>query len=171
MFAAMSVPAILRLGIYLGVIVAAGLMIARSLDFSVSETARHVAEFRATSISATLRPGYLAPVPNLTPKDFDPTRLVPVRVSGRAAEAEMGIAAGAQAADAAAAQPKGELFRVRVNGLNVRSGPGKDSAKIFVLGLGEEVEVAETQRNWVRIIRPDGRSGWVYAKYLVPSGQ
>lgn len=167
----MSVAAIVRLGIYIGVIVGAGFMVARSLDFSVDQTARYVAEFRATSTSASLRPGYLAPVPNVTAKDFDAARLVPVRVGGRAAEAEMGIAAGAEAADAAAAEPKGELFRVRVNGLNVRSGPSKDSARIFVLEFGEEVAAAETQRNWVRIVGPDGRSGWVYSKYLAPSGQ
>lgn len=153
---------VLRLGIYLGVIAAAAIVVSESMNFAFDRAVQHVAEIRSAPKPATLRPSYVATTPDLTSKDLDATRQVPVVAAGKAAEAQMGLAATGEQV----AKPRGELFRVRANGLNVRSGPNKDSPKIMVLELGEEVEVAETLRNWVRITTADGRGGWVYSKYL-----
>lgn len=153
---------VLRLGIYLGVVAAAAVVVSESMNFAFNRTVQHVAETRSAPKSALLRPSYIAPTPDLTAKDLDASRQVAVVVSGKAAEAQMGLApSGGQAG-----KPGGEIFRVRANGLNVRSAPNKDSPQIMVLELGEEVEAAETQRSWVRVTTADGRSGWVYSKYL-----
>lgn len=133
------------------------------MNFAFDGTARHVAEIRPAPQPAVLRPDHVAPTPDLTAKDLDATRQVPVVAAGKAAEAQMGLAATGEQV----AKSRSEMFRVRANGLNVRSGPNKDSPKIMVLELDEVVEVAERQRSWVRVTRADGRGGWVYSKYLV----
>lgn len=51
--------------------------------------------------------------------------------------------------------------------VNVRSGPSKSKKRVFVLAPGAEVEVTETQEDWVRIVDGRGRSGWVSASFLV----
>lgn len=155
-------PSVLRLGIYLGVIAAGAIVVSESMNFAFDRTARHVAEIRSTPQPAALRPSHVAPTPDLTARDLDAALQVPVVVAGKAAEAQMGLAAAGQQV----AKPRSEMLRVRVNGLNVRSGPNKDSPKIMVLELGEEVEVDGRQRNWVRVTTADGRGGWVYSKYL-----
>lgn len=156
-------PSPLRLAIYLGVLATAAVLFAESMNFTFDGTAKHVAAIRADPKPASIRPGHVAQTPDLAAKDLDVSRLVPVEVSGEAAEAQMGLATLGEPAT----QPRRELFRVRASGLNVRSGPNKDSPKLMVLDVGEEVEVAETQRTWVRVVTADGRGGWVYSKYLV----
>jgi uncharacterized protein YgiM (DUF1202 family) len=158
----------LRMGLYPGVLLAAGVFIVGSLDFSMDQTIRHVAELRTAAKSASLRPSSVAPAPILTAKDFDAAQAVPVTVTGEAASKQMGLAEidPVTTDSVAGGQPK--VFRVGNSGLNMRSGPGKDSAKTSVLGPGEEVEVGEADRNWVRVIRRSGESGWVFSKYLVP---
>jgi SH3-like domain-containing protein len=47
--------------------------------------------------------------------------------------------------------------------LNVRSGPSKDSQKLFVLSLGEEVVVLEAGNSWTRVRTADARTGWVFS--------
>lgn len=91
-----SVRSIVRPGLYLGVLIAAVVIVTESLDFSVEQTVRQVAKLQAAAKSAIRRPGYLASLPELTAKDFDAARLVPVTVAGKAAEAQMGISASAQ---------------------------------------------------------------------------
>jgi uncharacterized protein YgiM (DUF1202 family) len=163
---------ILRTCLYCSVLGAAAISFLGSLSFSVGQTIQHVAELRSSSGAVKLRPSYIAATPILTVRDLDAVQRVSVTGEGRAAQAQMGVATidpvttGSVPDQTAARNPN--LFRVSVNGLNMREGPNKATSKIDVLGLGELVEIAETQRSWVRVVRADGRGGWIYSKYLVP---
>lgn len=52
------------------------------------------------------------------------------------------------------------------SGVNVRSGPGKSTAKLFALAAGEKVKIGENQRGWLKITDDQGRTGWVYKTYI-----
>jgi uncharacterized protein YgiM (DUF1202 family) len=56
--------------------------------------------------------------------------------------------------------------RVNASALNMRDGPSSQHPVTASLAQGTEVVIAESRDNWVRVVDPDGRSGWVYAKYL-----
>jgi hypothetical protein len=68
----------------------------------------------------------------------------------------------------APAEAAAEVVRRRVNAsaLNLREGPSSSTPVMAALTEGTEVEVAESHDSWVRVVGPDGRSGWVFAKYL-----
>ncbi len=163
---------LLRVCVYGCVLGGSTFAILGSLGFSVDQTIQHVAEVRGSPEPVTLRPSYIAPTPVLTTRDVAAVQSVPVTGEGEAARAQMGLAAidtvttGSIAAPAT--EPSPPLFRVNANGLNMRSAAKKGSPKIGVLKSDEQVEVAETQGSWVRVVRPDGEGGWVYSKYLVP---
>ncbi|HEY0917971.1 SH3 domain-containing protein, partial [Devosia sp.] len=53
------------------------------------------------------------------------------------------------------------------DGVNVRTGPATDSDRLFALPGGAPVTIAASEQGWVRIVAPDGRSGWVYEKFLL----
>lgn len=56
------------------------------------------------------------------------------------------------------------------SGVNVRSGPGTDFAKLGALKAGEAVEVEECKGAWCFVDRKTGKDGWVAANYLEPVG-
>jgi uncharacterized protein YgiM (DUF1202 family) len=167
----MSLRPLLRLGLYLAVLTGAATMFVGSMEFSFKQTVRQVAERPAAHKPARLRPSYLAPTPTLTSRAFDAARPA-VAATGEAAKAQMGIEAVDPMTTGSvpnpAGEPKPDLFRTDANGLNVRLGPSNGGAKVLVLNIGEEVEVAVQERNWVRVIRSDGKGGRVYSTYLVP---
>ncbi len=68
----------------------------------------------------------------------------------------------AQVADVAA----GETRTVTGAGVNVRSGPGKSSSRLFSLVRGQKVKVSEDRRGWLRITDDKGRTGWIYKTYV-----
>ncbi|WP_421758832.1 SH3 domain-containing protein [Devosia sp.] len=61
-----------------------------------------------------------------------------------------------------------DLRTVGGAGVNVRSGPGKSSGKLFALAGGAEVTVKEDRGGWLHIIDAKGRSGWAYKTFLTP---
>lgn len=65
---------------------------------------------------------------------------------------------------AAMAQPG-----VATSGVNVRSGPGTNFAKLGALKAGELVDVQECQGSWCFVDRQAGKDGWVAANYLKPA--
>ncbi|MBN9314761.1 MAG: SH3 domain-containing protein [Devosia sp.] len=71
-------------------------------------------------------------------------------------------AGAAKVADTAS----GDTRTVAGSGVNVRSGPGKSSGKLFALAGGEKVKVGEDQHGWLKITDDQGRTGWVYKTYL-----
>jgi SH3-like domain-containing protein len=73
------------------------------------------------------------------------------------------------AAAAAAETPEapGDPVHVGDSAVNVRAGPTTAARKLFVLQPGEAVTASEVADGWVKIVRPDGEGGWVYARYLV----
>lgn len=143
------------------------------LSFSVDQAVRHIAEVRGSPKPARLRPGYIAPTPVLTVQDAAAVQSVSVTGTGEAAKAQMGLATIIDTVTTGSIStptpgPSPRLFRVNSDGLNMRAAGNKGSPKIGVLKSGEEVEIAETQGSWVRVVRPGGEGGWVYSKYLVP---
>jgi hypothetical protein len=58
--------------------------------------------------------------------------------------------------------------KIGVEALRVRSGPAKGNAQVFTLRGGTLVSVGGSQNGWTNIITQDGRSGWVFAKFLNP---
>lgn len=75
-------------------------------------------------------------------------------------------AAEADAAPAAPAAAAGDVRTVRGQGVNVRATASGSGEKLFALTGGTEVRVTEDQRGWLKITDPQGRSGWVYSRYL-----
>jgi uncharacterized protein YgiM (DUF1202 family) len=55
---------------------------------------------------------------------------------------------------------------VKGQGVNVRSGPSSSNGKLFALTAGTKVSVVDTQRGWLKITDPKGRTGWAYSTYL-----
>lgn len=45
---------------------------------------------------------------------------------------------------------------------NVRSGPGTDSAVVFVVNNGVPFKVLKRKNKWIKIQHADGDSGWIY---------
>jgi Bacterial SH3 domain len=50
--------------------------------------------------------------------------------------------------------------------LNVRNGPSSGATILGALHNGTSVSVKDRRGDWVRIVPQDGKSGWVYRKYL-----
>ena len=69
---------------------------------------------------------------------------------------------------AASATAGADLRTVGGAGVNVRSGPGKSTAKLFALASGTEVTVKEDRGGWLHIVDAKKRSGWAYKTYLTP---
>ena len=51
--------------------------------------------------------------------------------------------------------------------LNVRKGPGITFPRIDRLRKGQRLQELARKENWVKIQLPDGRTGWVYRKFVV----
>jgi len=60
----------------------------------------------------------------------------------------------------------GATLTVAGDGVNVRSGPGKSTEKLFALAGGEKVTVSEDNKGWFKITDDEGRVGWVYKTFL-----
>jgi uncharacterized protein YgiM (DUF1202 family) len=48
--------------------------------------------------------------------------------------------------------------------VNVRSGPGRSNARVFVLAAGASVTVSEMSKGWLHITDDDNRDGWAYGE-------
>jgi SH3 domain protein len=57
--------------------------------------------------------------------------------------------------------------------ITFRTGPGNDRKIISLLNSGQRAEVIQSSGNWVQVLLPDGKEGWVLNQYLtadVPCG-
>jgi tetratricopeptide (TPR) repeat protein len=50
--------------------------------------------------------------------------------------------------------------------LNVLSAPDENGTNVFLLHEGAKVQFAEQRGEWVKIVLPDGKSGWIKRQYL-----
>jgi len=50
--------------------------------------------------------------------------------------------------------------------VNLRTGPGTNSATVAVLQPGQAVHTGPTDNGWAQITLDDGTTGWVYSRYL-----
>lgn len=92
------------------------------------------------------------------------TYLVGVETDALPAAEGQVAAVAPEAEPAPQAAAASDVRTVRGQGVNVRANPSGD--RLFALAGGTEVRVTGTERGWVRITDPQGRSGWVYARYL-----
>jgi uncharacterized protein YgiM (DUF1202 family) len=49
--------------------------------------------------------------------------------------------------------------------LRIRTGPGFEYTSLDMLGHGIQVQVIETQNDWIRVISEDGRTGWMLKRF------
>jgi uncharacterized protein YgiM (DUF1202 family) len=59
-----------------------------------------------------------------------------------------------------------ELVRVTTERLNMRDRPGTDAAVVGALDRGTQLKVVERDGQWIKAQAPDGRSGWLSARFL-----
>lgn len=57
---------------------------------------------------------------------------------------------------------------VNVDVLRLRSGPGTDHKILDRLFLGTMLQVEGNQDEWIKVITPDGKNGWVHGAYVRP---
>ena len=70
-------------------------------------------------------------------------------------------------ATAPTAIPAGdEVVRVTAERLNMRDRPGTDAAVVGALDRGTQLKVVERDGQWIKAQAPDGRSGWLSARFL-----
>lgn len=50
--------------------------------------------------------------------------------------------------------------------VNVRSGPGTDSATLTVASAGSKLPIVSQQGSWTQVTLPDGGNGWIASKFL-----
>ncbi len=102
--------------------------------------------------------------------DLTPPRVVPTKPRNDGA-GSMGTVPAAGAIEVALAVPADTdettlPARIGDAAVNLRSGPSKSSNTLGVLDAGTPVRLGEERRGWVNVFA-DGRSGWVYERYLV----
>lgn len=79
---------------------------------------------------------------------------------------EAGDVAVASAVAVTPPASSGDVRTVKGQGVNVRSGPSSSSGKMFALRGGTKVTVTDTNRGWLKITDPNGRTGWAYQQFL-----
>ena len=82
----------------------------------------------------------------------------------------LSLLAGVLLASPAAAQPVGAYEVSAESGLNVRSGPSADAARVGRLAPGASVEVLAVAGSWAKI-RFEGAERYVHGDYLRPAGE
>lgn len=130
-----------------------------------------------TAAVSVPNPGSSAGTPTPAPAKHTEAALAPVSSAPNATPVSSATRPPRPRATAAAEMPKveapaseGETL-VSSTAVNVRSGPSSSSARLFVLQPDTPVAVAGRERGWTKVVTPDGRSGWVYGRYLVdPTG-
>jgi uncharacterized protein YgiM (DUF1202 family) len=127
-----------------------------ALSFTADTVARTAAE--SPPVARNLRPSYVAFLPKAEPEAFNIARTLPVNP----------IAAPVAVAPPAATPAF--THTVLASSLRVRAGPQKTTPQVFVLEEGAEVTALGTERGWIEIRDRDGRTGWVYGKYLTATG-
>ena len=69
-------------------------------------------------------------------------------------------------ATAPTATPAGEVVRVTAERLNMRDGPSTGAAVVGAFDRGTQLTVVDRDGRWIRAQAPDGRSGWLSARFL-----
>jgi len=116
----------------------------------------------ATPQSAPLKPSYLVVVRAPTPEEqaqrdalakAKPSPVIDLRPSAPLEVAEVSTT------------PTGPLATV-LSDVNVRSGPGKDSATLSVASAGSKLAIVSQDGAWTQVTLPDGGNGWIATRFL-----
>jgi uncharacterized protein YgiM (DUF1202 family) len=160
---ARNISPILR---YLALVGVAAAFIGSTAVFALNQAQTGI-ETRQIGSTPPARPSYLMPLPKLTAKDFDVARAVPAVVMGKEAPRTGEPApASQQVASIQSNSVSAGTVVVTVDAANVRSGPSKATAKVFVLRHGDVVEILSTQAGWSEVRGPDGQTGWIWTQFL-----
>ena len=77
---------------------------------------------------------------------------------------------GDQASDplatAPTATPAGEVVRITAERLNMRDGPSTGAVVVGAFDRGTQFTVVDRDGRWIKAQAPDGRSGWLSARFL-----
>ncbi|MFH1035123.1 MAG: DUF6515 family protein [Pseudomonadota bacterium] len=69
-----------------------------------------------------------------------------------------------------APSPAPNLVVVTSPTLNVRSGPGFNNPVVTVVSQGSTLEVRGVAEGWLRVMAPNGQTGWVARQFTAPAG-
>jgi SH3 domain protein len=50
--------------------------------------------------------------------------------------------------------------------ITMRTGPGTDRKIIALLGVGQELEILQTDNEWTQVRLPNGKEGWVISRFI-----
>lgn len=50
--------------------------------------------------------------------------------------------------------------------ITMRTGPGTDRKIIALLGVGQEVEILQTENEWTMVRLPNAKEGWVISRFI-----
>ena len=126
-----------------------------ALSFTADTVARTAAE--TPPVKSNLRPSYVAFLPKREAADFDISRALPVQA---------GAVVPSVPATGTEVEAPAFTHTVAASSLRVRLGPNKNTRQVFVLESGAQVTALRTERGWLEVRDKDGRTGWVYGKYL-----
>jgi hypothetical protein len=134
------------------VVLFAGLVTTWGLHFTLSQVAESA---RSAPVKIALRSGYVSTLQAANPEALNiarTTKVIPKVTTGEgvAATAELGAA---------------HTHSVGVESLRVRAGPHKTTPQVFALKGGTKVIALKEKNGWI-LINADGRTGWVYRKFL-----
>lgn len=123
-----------------------------------------VVEDRVAEPAPPLRPSYLVAVREPTAEELEQRRAL-ARAKQTQRTIDLTPRQEMDVASAAIATPEGPTARV-VSDVNVRSGPGTDSAALSVAAAGTEFAILGQQGGWTQVSLPDGSQGWIASRFL-----
>lgn len=149
---------------YPAVIVGAVAMFGLSSQSALSLIAAHADQF-TRPIAADRSFSVPAPVQLA---DLTPPRVAPAKPRNDGAGSMGTVPAAAVAVALAGAESSATTLPARIGNaaVHLRSGPSKSARSLGVLDAGMPVRLGEEQHGWVNVFA-EGRSGWVYERYLV----
>lgn len=117
----------------------------------------------ATPQSAPLKPSYLVVVRAPTPEE-QAQRDALAKAKPSPSVIDLRPSAPLEVAELSTV-PAGPLATV-LSDVNVRSGPGKDSATLSVASAGSKLAVVSQDGAWTQVTLPDGGNGWIASRFL-----
>lgn len=114
--------------------------------------------------AAPLRPSYLVSVRAPTAAELEQRRAL-ARVKPTPRTIDLSPRQDIDVASASTGIPEGPIAKV-VSDVNVRSGPGTDSATLSVAAAGTEIAILGQQGGWTQVSLPDGSQGWIASRFL-----
>lgn len=168
---------------FAAVVAAAGSVTAAGLTFTAHTVSQTVAQL--PEVKTRVLPSYVVRLPETRAADLDISKTIEVKPKLQApvtvpavpvakppetpsSAPQAGLTAAVAPVPAEQPTTGGSTYVVRSD-VFVRSGPANSYGQVGTVSGGIEVEVTREKAGWLKI-RYAGGSGWVYQRYLTPSG-